>query len=53
MTETMVRVRHSNKNVSQIPRFPQTKTEGQMDKGIADCLAFTGLLAQNDEIYSV
>ena len=24
-----------------------------MDKGIADCLAFTGLLAQNDEIYSV
>ena len=53
MTETMVRVRHSNKNVSQIPRFPQTKTEDQMDKGIVDCLAFTGLLAQNDEIYSV
>ena len=53
MTETMVRVRYSNKNVSQIPRFPQTKIEGQMDKGIADCLAFTGMLAQNDEIYSV
>ena len=51
MTETMVRVRHSNN--SQIPRFPQTKTDGQMDKGIADCLALTGLLAQNDEIYSV
>ena len=29
----MVRVRHSNKNVAQIPRFPQTKTEGQLDKG--------------------
>ena len=47
----MVRVRHSNKNVAQIPRFPQTKTEGQMDKGIADYLAFKGLLTQNDEIY--
>ena len=29
----MVRVRHSNKNVVQIPRFPKTETEGQLDNG--------------------
>ena len=34
----MVRVRHSHKNVAHIPRFLQTKTEGQLDKEkIASC----------------
>ena len=31
-TGSIVRVRHSNKNVAHIPRFRQTKTEGQLDQ---------------------
>ena len=32
-------MRHSNKNVAHIPRFLQTKTEGQLDKEKIVCPA--------------